>query len=315
MYSTRVIENDTGEDTGGICNSDNAYAVISRSTISGSWAGGGGSAGIDNRGTLEIVESTIDNNYAGAGGGGIGNSGTATVTNSTISGNYAGEDGNGGGGISSSGTLTLINSTIAGNTANADGGGGGLRVAGGTVTIRNTIIAGNRVDDESDQGPDCFGVLTSVEGSLIQDLESCVIQGGSNNVFGVDPKLGPLRDNGGETQTHALLPGSPAIDAASSTTCPATDQRGVQRPLDGNGDGTPVCDIGAFEYGTLPAAPTVTPVPTQTSIPPTQTPVPPGGTAVPPLQYRVYLPLVMRSDRKRTRPTTAGQSPPSGGWG
>ena len=176
----------------------------------------------------------------------------------------------------------MINSTITGNrTEGGRGGGGGLLVVRDiniTNTIRNTIIAGNSVVDE--EGPDCSGLL-DINYSFIQDLENCIIPADTSIGSGVDPKLGPLRDNGGETQTHALLPGSPAIDAASSTACPATDQRGVERPLDGDGDGNPVCDIGAFEYGTIPAPPTVTPVP-------------PGETAVPRLQYRVYLPLVVR---------------------
>jgi hypothetical protein len=62
-----------------------------------------------------------------------------------------------------------------------------------------------------------------------------------------DPRLGPLQDNGGPTLTHTLLFGSPAMDAADNSACPATDQRGFTRPMDGDGDGTPTCDIGAFE--------------------------------------------------------------------
>jgi hypothetical protein len=68
----------------------------------------------------------------------------------------------------------------------------------------------------------------------------------------VDPKLGSLKLNGGFTKTHALRPGSPAIDAGSNDRCPATDQRGVGRPRDGNGDGAAICDIGAYEASTSP---------------------------------------------------------------
>jgi hypothetical protein len=65
---------------------------------------------------------------------------------------------------------------------------------------------------------------------------------------GTDRRLGPLHDNGGPTFTHALLFGSPAIDAGDNSACPATDQRGFVRPMDGDDDGTATCDIGAFEH-------------------------------------------------------------------
>ena len=77
-----------------------------------------------------------------------------------------------------------------------------------------------------------------------------------------DPLLGSLQDNGGFTQTMALLPGSPAIDAGDNANCPATDQRGVTRP---QGSG---CDIGAYEYeASIVPTPTFTPTDTATSIP------------------------------------------------
>ena len=60
--------------------------------------------------------------------------------------------------------------------------------------------------------------------------------------------MDPLADNGGFTHTHALLPGSPAIDTGSPTVCPATDQRGITRPIDGDWDWVPRCDMGAYEY-------------------------------------------------------------------
>jgi hypothetical protein len=88
----------------------------------------------------------------------------------------------------------------------------------------------------------------------------------------VNPQLQPLADNGGPTQTHALPATSPALDAGEDDGCPATDQRGVTRPQDGDQDGSATCDIGAYEY----QVPQPTPTPTA---PGSATPTPPGGGA------------------------------------
>src|SRR5262249_23190196 len=100
--------------------------------------------------------------------------------------------------------------------------------------------------------PDVFGDFVSQGHNLIGDGS------GSNNSFGnndqvgtpqnpLDPKLGPLADNGGPTRTHALRRGSPALDSGDHSGAPDTDQRGVKRPRDGDGDGLSLVDIGAFE--------------------------------------------------------------------
>lgn len=75
---------------------------------------------------------------------------------------------------------------------------------------------------------------------------SCAL-GADGDLSGVDPLLASLRNYTGFTPTRALLPGSPAIDAGRNTGCPDTDQRGANRPRDGEGDGFAVCDIGAVE--------------------------------------------------------------------
>ncbi len=192
-------------------------ASISGLTITGGNAGYSSGGGLVNYGTATLSNCTVSGNSAGYSyGGGLFNAGTLALSNCTVSGNSAGT----GGGISSGSyfnpapTLTLTNCTVSGNSA---GFAGGL-YSGGTATLTNTIVAGQI------SGGDVNGALAPAS---------------SNNLFGGNPLLAPLGDYGGPTQTMALLPGSPAIDAGTSTDAPATDQRGLPRVGD--------VDIGAFE--------------------------------------------------------------------
>jgi len=247
--------------------------TITNSTISGNTLDNDGGGLYQDASSAVITGSTISGNTAADGeGGGIANYGVLSVTNSTISGNTAAFDG---GGIYTGrdGELTLTNVTITGNTTQSFDSGGGLFGDGSPVDVKNTIIAGNV--DTGGVAPDCGGPITSQGHNLIQDTTGCTITGDTTgNITGQDPNLGALAGNGGPTQTHALLAGSPAIDAADDSGCPSTDQRGVSRPQDGDEDGSAVCDIGAYELQPAQATPTPTGTPTPTASPAA---LPPSG--------------------------------------
>jgi hypothetical protein len=244
-----VIKNNTAEFTGGgICNGfDSPGSVasvdVSSSTIENNTAGGFDGGGIFNSHTLKMTSSTIVGNSADRGGG-IFSYTDLTVDSCTIFGNStqnAGR-GNGGGIYVETGPATILSSTIAGNSAVT---GGGIYIAVDAVTLTNTIVAQNLVSGSSQ---DIQGAVATSSHNLVgvDAGLSGVSNGVGGNIVGttaapIDPKLGPLQDNGGPTWTMALLPGSKAIDAGDSTNAPPTDQRGFARV------GPP--DIGAFEFG------------------------------------------------------------------
>jgi predicted outer membrane repeat protein len=223
------------------------YAEISNCTITGNVGTRGGSGIAVTSGANVIIDNcTISNNPGGGDygfGGGIYNAGHLEINNSTISNNTAGV---GGGGIYNIlGRTYLNNVTITGNTS--PDGGGIYCASGDTVFLANTIVAGNT--DENGGSPDISGVASSFGHNLIQSISGCTLVGEtSGNIIGADPGLNSLAYNGGPTGTNALLSGSPAIDAGDETLCAITDQRGIARPQDGNGDHISICDIGAFEY-------------------------------------------------------------------
>jgi CSLREA domain-containing protein len=203
-------------------------------------------AGIRNEGALNLADVTVAANMTTASfGGGISNSGVATMslTNVTVSGNRSESDG---GGIDQGvgGMLNLNNVTITDNLTDISGdtgGGGGIFNAGGTINLRNTIIARNRDNTSAPipKSPDCGGAaLTSRRTNLIGDLSGCSFVAAGGGLTNVNPMLGPLANNGGSTLTHALLAGSPAINAGGASAAPS-DQRGVPRKSP---------DIGAYEF-------------------------------------------------------------------
>jgi hypothetical protein len=215
--------------------------MITNSAVSNNRAGvedpfpAGYGGGISNGGTLTITNSTINGNQVYLTGGGIANWGTLTITNSTVSGNRAdgqhdGQPWGRAGGIS--GTVTLTNSTLSGNYASLSGGG-----IDGNATLGNTILNANAPENIS-------GGAVSDGYNLSSDDGGGYLNGPGDQI-NTDPLLGPLQNNGGPTLTHALLPGSPAINTGDPnfTPPPSYDQRDNPFVRVYNGR----IDIGSFE--------------------------------------------------------------------
>jgi hypothetical protein len=246
-----VVSDNASNAGGGICN--RGALTLINSTVSNNIAdvitpmvdgcGSGGGIKCEN-GTLVLINSSISGNkgqgdWSRGGGVHIGCNCTAVFTNSTISGNksvvYAG-------GIYARGTLRLVNCTISSNTTVGESGGVYVR---GEMDYVNTIIANN-----NGKGGNCViggpGDYRG-KGAIRTNRNNLVEGGGCDPDYSGDPMLGPLADNGGDTWTHALLPGSPAIDAIPAISCTLpTDQRGAPRSVVQTSPDTP-CDIGAFE--------------------------------------------------------------------
>ncbi len=229
---------------GGIDNDCSACTLtITDSAFFGNSANYGG--GIYNYGSLTVMNSAFSDNSATAYGGGIDNYDTLTITNSAFSGNSAVT---GGGGVNNNaGTAAITNSTFSGNSASVSNGGGISNNISSTATLRNTIVA------NSASGGNCNGTITNGSNN-IDDGTTCGWGSASGSMSSADPLLGALADNGGPTQTFALLAGSPAIDGVTFSppnSAPSTDQRGVARPQGAR------FDIGSFEYDITPPDTTI----------------------------------------------------------
>jgi hypothetical protein len=218
---------------------------ITDSTISDNQAASGAGIFNDMHGCLHISASSLINNYGGDSGG-ISNKGTAFLLNATLFANTATETGGlPGSAILNSGCMQLIHCTVAGNTTTP---GSGAISASGNLYLLNTLIANNPGGNCSSQA----GII-SKDGNLDSD-GSCGLSGQMHDLIGVDPRLGPLRYNGGPTQTLAPLLDSPAIDAGVTLTAITTDQRSMTRPM------RKASDIGAIEMYNFSLAPCITPL-------------------------------------------------------
>ena len=237
-----LVKGRNGDSNGGGALFNEDTVTLNNCTLSGNTAGRGG--GVSNKGTLTLNSCTLSGNTSRNSGGAIYNSGTLTLNSCTLSGNTSDALG---GGILSSGTLTLNSSTLSGNSA---GNGGGIFIFSGTFNSSNTIVAGNTAGTN----PDLSGTINSGDYNLIGNSQGTIFGASANhNVINVDAQLGPLKNNGGPTDTIALLPGSPALNAGDPNFVGAGqfDQRGAgfARVVRGR------LDIGAFEVQN--GAPTV----------------------------------------------------------
>jgi len=236
LYQITFTENYATQIGGGMANLSSDPTLIDVSFSFNTAASGAGMANDGSNPSLKRI--TFNNNSATSMGGGmLIIKSNPNMENVTFSHNTAGYRG-GGLYIDQNSFPALSSATLYNNSA-VNLCGGICIVENSGINIINTIIWSTTPDQ-------------IVKGSTsIATISYSDIQGeweGEGNI-NAPPLLGSLADNGGFTQTHALLPGSPAIDSGSPTVCPATDQRGYLRPIDGNGDGTARCDMGAYEYG------------------------------------------------------------------
>ncbi len=249
-----------GGSSGGAIESDGGSVTITGSAISDNDDDVGGGAGIENdAGTMNIVDTTVsgNNNEGGSAGGGVDNNGTMSVTDSTVSSNAKG-------GISNGGTLSVTDSTLSHN-----GGGGtgdGIYNAGSLEVTASTLAQNGNVDGAIENhggsatvaasvlegSPACSGAIIDA-GYNLDGGASCGFAVTNHSISDVNPRLGPLQDNGGPTETDEPAHGSPLLDVIpqgatgnNMKLCPSTDQRGVARPQGSE------CDIGAVELSPTP---------------------------------------------------------------
>ncbi len=269
-------------DSGGAAISNRGTLRINQTTFEANVSHGANGGAIRHTlGSLSINDSTFSNNYVTeAFGGVIYSEAPGTITNSAFNGNYATS---GGAIINNGGDLNVINSTFYDNRAVGGDifyggpawGGAAIHNNAGTLNVTNSTFAFNIADTSkfatgtiehtaftnsltlkntllvNNTGGNCYNPYSlttlNADGTNFVDDATC---DAATQKTSAEINLGPLANNGGSTQTMALLPGSVAIDAGDDANCPTTDQRGMARQ-DGDNDAIPNCDIGAYEAGSM----------------------------------------------------------------
>jgi hypothetical protein len=212
----------------GMCNSANGSTFITNTTFAANAAVGGTSGG---GGLYDVFCPAFAGNGGDAEGGAVANSDTVWMVNCTMWNNSV---------IAGLGAHNTEAPMCPGEIrfgTNGQAIGSSLLNTNGNLNLLDTIVGGSVGVSQSPNN--CFGIITDGGHNICSDDSAGFSASGSLN--NTDPKLGPLANNGGPTETMALLPNSPAIDAGDDQLCPLTDQRGVFRPQGAH------CDIGAFE--------------------------------------------------------------------
>lgn len=261
-----IFTENNGSFGGGMYNYASSPTLVNV-TFHDNWAAGGGGVYNDSSSSPTITDTTFIDNTALISGGGMENANGShpTLSNVLFSGNIGDSNfATGGGMMNTLSNPTLTNVTFSDNFAVYQGGAmynqnSSPILTNVTFFSNYTAVNGGAIASTSSQSNPVvinsifWGNLPDqvyVEASATTTITYSVVQGGwaGTGNLDLDPLLGPLADNGGFNFTHALYPGSPAIDAGDPANCPASDQRGLPRPIDGDGLNGPRCDMGAYEF-------------------------------------------------------------------